>query len=118
LREGAGVEEGWEIKAVAVDGDDKYLRKGLSMRLLACLEERLVARTRKEDPTKTELTLWILLAECINGVYWRKKGYREVRRTTCGDGAWGCLTSFEMVVLRRDVSIGSRDRTGGDLVQP
>jgi hypothetical protein len=117
LKEGAGTEDGWEIKAVAVDGGEKYLRKGLSMRLMAALEEKLVQRTREEEPAREELTLWILMAECINGVYWRKRGYREVRRATYGDGVWGCLTSFEMVVLRRDVPVRAAERAEGGLVQ-
>ena len=117
-REGAGAEDGWEVKAVAVDGGPKYLRKGLSVQLLGALEEWLVVRMREQDPTRKELVLWLLIAECINGVYWRKKGYREVRRAVCGDGAWGCLTSFEMVVLRRDVPVGTGERRAGRLVQP
>jgi hypothetical protein len=117
LKEGAGVEEGWEVKAVAVDGDAKYLRKGLFIRLSAALEERLMKQSLLEDAKRTRLTLWILLAECINGVYWRKRGYHEVRRAVCGEGTWGCLTCFEMVVLKKDVEIRSRDDIGG-LVQP
>jgi hypothetical protein len=117
LKEGAGTEDGWEIKAIAVDGGEKYLRKGLSMRLLAALEEKLVQRTREEEPTREELTLWILMAECINGVYWRKRGYREVRRATCDEGVWGCTASFEMVVLRRDVPVRAADRAERCLVQ-
>ncbi|KAF2623797.1 hypothetical protein BU25DRAFT_413971 [Macroventuria anomochaeta] len=32
-KEGAGIEEGWEIKAVAVDGDARYLGRGLAVQL-------------------------------------------------------------------------------------
>jgi hypothetical protein len=102
-KEGAGKEEGWEIKAIAVNGNEKYLRKGLAVQVLTMLENDLIAKSRKNSPQSSSLTLWILAADCINGAYWRRRGYREVRRTTEGAGTWGCKTSFDMVVLRKDV---------------
>jgi hypothetical protein len=114
-KEGAG-EEGWEIKALAVDGDLRYLHKGLAVQVMTSLENRLIEQAKRQlqknssNGTKSEktdkrgcLTLWILAAECINGAYWRKRGYREVRRTTEGVGVWDCKTSFELVVFRRDI---------------
>jgi hypothetical protein len=115
-REGAGKEEGWEIKAVAVNGDATYLRKGLAVQVMASLENHLIEKTKAQlkaslprgaAPQESEqvesLILWILAAECINGAYWRKRGYHEVRRTTEGQGTWGCKTSFDIVVFRKDV---------------
>jgi ribosomal protein S18 acetylase RimI-like enzyme len=104
-KEGAGVEEGWEIKAVAVDGDAKYLRRGLASQLYNSLEQHLVFIEKYRPARSERLTLWILAAECINGVYWRKRGYSEVRKETCQAPIWGCETSFEMIVLRKDVSL-------------
>lgn len=118
-KEGAGIEEGWEIKAVAVHGDAQYLRRGLAQRLYASLEQCVIKEERnrilatmdrefEEKFSNRTVTLWIIAAECINGPYWRRRGYQEVRKKTYGPGTWGCLTwgclmSFEMVVLRRDV---------------
>ena len=108
-KEGAGTEKGWEIKAVAVDGDAKYLRRGLAIRLYDFLEKFIVEmekkrlREEKGAAGAGTVTLWILSTACINGAYWMKRGYKEVRRETCGPGTWGCLTSFDMVVLKRDV---------------
>jgi hypothetical protein len=112
-REGAGTESGWEIKAVCVDGDEKYLRQGLTIKLLASLEEHLVQRAKAQDQLvdanattgrdgKT-LTLWILAAECLNGVYWRKRKFVEVRRSWGTDGAWGSKVDFEIVVFKKEV---------------
>lgn len=58
---------------------------------------------KEHGDNKGKVTLWILAAECINGVYWRKRGFREVRRRTEGPGVWGCKTEFEMVVLKKEV---------------
>ena len=108
-KEGAGTEPGWEIKAVCVDGDEKFIRRGLAVQLLTSLESHLIDKARaqlQEDGTtedRGQLALWILAAECSNGAYWRGKGYREVRRKTEGKGVWSCKTSFEMVVLRKDL---------------
>ncbi|KAJ8116153.1 hypothetical protein OPT61_g2361 [Boeremia exigua] len=109
--EGAGDEEGWEIKAVAVDEDARYLRRGLAVQLYAFLEQCLVLKAKELGVSTTgqrfgqtdRLTIWILAAECINGAYWRRKGYEVVRREAVEAPTWGVLTGFEMVVLRKDV---------------
>lgn len=117
-KEGAGTEEGWEIKVVCVDGDARYLGKGLPVQLLASLEGYLIEKTKKNllDSTSMDtaiktkestgvLSLWILAAECVAGPYWRKRGYQELRRKVYGEGVWACRTSFEMVVLRKEVQL-------------
>lgn len=121
-----GDEEGWEIKAVCVDGDAKYLHTGLAGQLLAFLEKFLIEKTRREwiegkvtgkehDGTdgrrKGVLTQWIIAAECLNGVYWGKRGFKEIRRVTQGEGIWGCKTSFEMLVMKREVEFDVEVRT-------
>ncbi|KAF1848815.1 uncharacterized protein K460DRAFT_404082 [Cucurbitaria berberidis CBS 394.84] len=113
-KEGAETERGWEMKAVCVDGSAKYARRGLAVQLLQFLEQRLINIEQSklgfqkrvgenEERAQGNLNLWILAAECLNGDYWRKRGYQEVRRSTQGAGVWGCQTSFEIVVLRKDV---------------
>lgn len=121
-KEGAVTEKGWEFKAIVVDGDEKYLKKGLANQMCAALEQRVIeiertllkqpATERKMEPKGTlsadgkkgEFRLYLLVAECINGPYWRKRGYEEVRRKTFS-GEWNCkpTASFEMVVYKRDV---------------
>jgi hypothetical protein len=116
-REGADKEEGWEIKAVAVSGDLKYSHKGLAVQMMASLEGYLIKLSKlppQVSPSKElthgkNLTLWLLVAECINGVYWRKRGYSEIRRSREGLGTWGCKTSFDLVVYRRVVEVNVAD---------
>jgi GNAT superfamily N-acetyltransferase len=114
-KEGAGKETGFEIKAIAVEADERYLRKGLAVQLMAALEGRLIEEMREQlqrcpaedakekSGLKGSVVLWIMAAECIAGPYWRRRGYREIRRTTEGNGTWGCKTSFDLLVLRKDV---------------
>src|SRR5690242_9823608 len=66
-KEGAGVEEGWEIKAVAVHGDTQHLHKGLAVRLYTFLERYLIAKSKQLGHStigrrfneRDQLTLWI-----------------------------------------------------------
>ncbi|KAJ4983476.1 hypothetical protein SVAN01_11039 [Stagonosporopsis vannaccii] len=120
-KEGAGVEEGWEIKAVAVDGEEQYLHRGLAVQLYTFLERHVIIKSKQLGYSTTgrmfngrdQLTLWILAAECINGRYWRGKGYELVRKDTFEAPTWGVLTSFEMVVLRKDVTFDVLDSKPG-----
>jgi len=69
------------------------------------LEEHLIAQTRASGLSTTgrllaetdHLSFWILAAVCINGVYWRKKGYEVIRKDTYGPPTWGCQTEFQMI---------------------
>lgn len=120
MKEGKGVEEGWEIKTVCVSGEERYAGKGLAIKVMSVLEENVIrrelARTAASDAadhtvgdTKTSetgaFTFWVLLADCINGPYWKKRGYKEVRRSTVGEGTWGCKTAFDMVTSRKVVPL-------------
>ncbi|KAF2845296.1 hypothetical protein T440DRAFT_374227, partial [Plenodomus tracheiphilus IPT5] len=107
--EGRATESGFEIKIVCVDAHPRYLHKGLAVYLLGALERHLIeverARLRAEgvEDRGVQVQLWILAAECINGVYWRKRGYEKVRSKVEGAGVWSCKTSFEMGVFRKVV---------------
>ncbi|KAF1951547.1 hypothetical protein CC80DRAFT_480754 [Byssothecium circinans] len=115
-KEGAGTETGWEVKAVAVDEDEMYLGKGIAIKLLADIEKYLIDKERVVtkgisryaqenaalDVDRGILNLWLLVAEDLNGEYWRRRGYSEVRRKTCS-WIWGCHTSFDMLTMRKQV---------------
>lgn len=109
-REGASTETGWEIKTICVDADPCYLRKGLAIQVLRALESHLVDKARSSlradgmEVERGQMDLWVLAAECINGSYWRKRGYERVRSKIEGVGVWSCTASFEMTVFRKTVS--------------
>ncbi|KAL1610153.1 hypothetical protein SLS60_001818 [Paraconiothyrium brasiliense] len=109
-----GEEKGWEVKTVCVDKAPMYAKKGLAVELLGTLEEMVVEKEREklrslqpekgpqDNGTRPVISLWITCAECVNGNYWRKRGFKEIRRQTYY-GIWGCKTSFEMLDLKRDI---------------
>jgi hypothetical protein len=112
----------WEIKTVCVDWDDRYAKKGLAIRCIKGIEEYLVSRREMDvkvrgdvgrvggvdeapsDPDRCSLTLWVRTEECLNGAYWRRRGFVEVEKKTVV-GIWGCRTSFELATFRRDVRL-------------
>lgn len=125
LDTGVEQENGWEVKAIAVSGDPQYLGRGLAVQILSSMELYLRQSTKLSSPPKHGIstlddrgeapltkvrgdceplvTLWVQAAECINGPYWRRRGYKEVARKTMGQGVWSCKTWFEMLVMRKDI---------------
>jgi hypothetical protein len=124
MKEGKGTEEGWEIKTVCVSGEEMYARKGLAIKVMNVIQETVIrqelarrATSEIVGDTNTSatgaFTFWILLADCINGAYWKKRGFKEMRRSTVGEGTWGCTADFDMVTARKDVLVDAA--VGGNL---
>ncbi|PVH93045.1 hypothetical protein DM02DRAFT_604472 [Periconia macrospinosa] len=102
-KEGAATETGWEAKAVAVDEEERYLKKGIAIQLIADVKKYLIEKKKKvSGEGKGALTLWVLTGEELNGAYWRRRGFVEVRRKTWKKPTWDCLSEFDMVVLKRE----------------
>ncbi|EUC44836.1 hypothetical protein COCMIDRAFT_5880 [Bipolaris oryzae ATCC 44560] len=102
-REGSCTESGWEVKTVCVA--EGYVGRGLASRLVEFLGGYLCARRKLEEKEEGKVTLWLLVADDLNGAYWRRRGWEEVRRRREGKGVWGCKGEFDMVVLRREFPI-------------
>lgn len=101
-REGSTTEGGWEIKTVCVH--EGFVGRGLASQLVAFLGSHLCVRAKERGEEKEgKVTLWLLVADDLNGAYWRRRGWSEVRRRTEGPGVWGCKGEFDMVVLKREL---------------
>ncbi|XP_014557251.1 hypothetical protein COCVIDRAFT_15481 [Bipolaris victoriae FI3] len=105
-REGATTREGgWEIKTVCVH--ERFVGRGLASQLVGFLGDYYLCTTRAsgtvEEREQRKVTLWLLVADNLNGAYWRRRGWSEVRRRTEGPGVWGCKGEFDMVVLKREL---------------
>jgi GNAT superfamily N-acetyltransferase len=94
----AAEEQGWEIKGVATHA--AWLRKGLAGRCIAAIEKE-VARLEKES----KIRLWIHAVEEVNGEYWRRRGFTEVRRSKTAPGVFGATFGVELVVMVRDIDL-------------
>ena len=98
-------ETGWEIKAVTVKVGEA--KKGLASRAVKVMQEYLVKREReKMGPGEMgKLSLWIQTAECVNGEYWRRRGFRDDRVHEKPVGYWASRTGFRMLVLVKEVDV-------------
>lgn len=119
-------EDGWALKTVCVDPDEAYAKRGLAVRSVECLARYL---TQLRSPTeqakykgtagnhsergtvdkiegplmKRTVTFWLTTEECLNGEYWRRRGFTEVRRTSAS-GIWAIRegVSVDVVTMRKE----------------
>ncbi|KAF2751571.1 hypothetical protein M011DRAFT_483461 [Sporormia fimetaria CBS 119925] len=91
-------ESGWEIKAVCVDASPRYAKTGLAVRMTEFL-----TKWAREKSVNGKVEIWIITGEIMQGDYWRRRGFGEVRRAWAKPGVWGAHERFEMVVLRKVV---------------
>jgi len=93
-------EIGWEIKAVVTK--EGWNKMGLAGRCVEMLTKEIA---RREYDVKVRL--WIHMVDEVNGEYWRRRGYKEVRRSqvAAGTGNWGSRFGFQLVVMVKDVDI-------------
>ncbi|KAF2792417.1 hypothetical protein K505DRAFT_246673 [Melanomma pulvis-pyrius CBS 109.77] len=101
-------ETGWEIKSVTVD--PRQAKKGLVSRCIGIVHEYLIAKDselRKENERTGDgkLRLWIQATEIVNGDYWRRRGYKDVRRIEMPIGYWSAKIPFTMVVLMKELDL-------------
>jgi hypothetical protein len=106
--EGIGKEEGgWEIKTVTVRV--RYMKQGLATRCIKVLQDHLIGKMREEVPNGNKeakkLKLWLQTAECVNGEYWRRRGWRDARGYEKPVGYWASKTGFRLLVMMKEVSL-------------
>ncbi|KAF2197619.1 hypothetical protein GQ43DRAFT_380583 [Delitschia confertaspora ATCC 74209] len=95
-------EEGYEIKTVtSAKAPVSYRKQGLASRCVAKLEEHLLSTVKAEGGGKKKVDLWIQTEEELNGEYWRRRGFVDVRRNHMPAGSWGAYREFVVVVLRK-----------------
>jgi GNAT superfamily N-acetyltransferase len=98
----AAGEKGWEVVTVTTRAD--WMRRGLAGQCIDALVEELIRRAR-EDGSDERLQVWVHVVECLNGAYWRKKGWAEVRTYEKPAGHWGSKFGYRLLVLRRDFEV-------------
>lgn len=48
---------------------------------------------------------WLQTVECVNGAFWKKKGWVEVCASEELPGRWGAKTRFRLLVLVREFGL-------------
>lgn len=105
--DGVGVEdeEGWEIKAVTTKSG--WGKMGLVTRCLNALTEGLAVQQRSltGEQGQVALNLWVHAVEEVNGDYWRRRGWVDVRGFDRPVGYWGSRFGFRLSVLLKEVDV-------------
>jgi GNAT superfamily N-acetyltransferase len=101
----AAGEDGWEILMVTTHVD--FMRRGLAGRCVDALIGDLVRQTRDDGKRNGQgkLQVWVHAVEDLNGAYWRKKGWVEVRSYTRPAGHWGSKNGYCLLVLLQEFNV-------------
>ena len=100
-----GKETGWEVKTVAVKMG--YMKQGLAGRCIAVLQKHILKQQRTDSVAETgkkTSRLWIQTAEDVNGAYWRRRGWLDVRSYEKPPGFWGSYYGFRLLILAKEIS--------------
>lgn len=105
-------ERGWEIKTVTVRRE--YMKQGLAGKCINALQEKLLKQS-KELSENGALHLWIQTAEDVNGDYWRRRGWNDVRAYEEPVGFWGSYLGFRLLILVKEIrNLDHKPRTSQD----
>lgn len=97
------IDAGWEIKAVTTKRG--WYKMGLVGRCIGAMSEELLRQAGGK------VKLWLHAVEEVNGEYWRRRGWKEVRRFTRPAGFWDSKKGFQLVVMVKEVSVQSANVT-------
>ncbi|KAF1945521.1 hypothetical protein EJ02DRAFT_431606 [Clathrospora elynae] len=100
-------EKGWEIKIVTTRVE--WMKGGLAGRCVDAIIDELV-RLEGEDGDRLgqKLKVWIHTVECVNGAFWKKRGWQDVRGYEKPVGDWGSKEGYRLLVLLKEVIIPSQ----------
>ncbi|CAO2649198.1 Nn.00g101470.m01.CDS01 [Neocucurbitaria sp. VM-36] len=110
--EGGGVgDEGWEIKIVTSGAG--WMRGGFAARCVDAIVKELQRQNResaefqhqRKVPNERKLQVWIQTVECVNGAYWKKKGWTDVRAYEKPVGHWGSKEGYRLLVLLQEFEL-------------
>ncbi|KAF2854698.1 hypothetical protein T440DRAFT_464843 [Plenodomus tracheiphilus IPT5] len=97
---------GWEIKIVTTK--EGWMGKGLAGKCVDALFAEVV-RLERVDLSRVDadrkLRFWIQTVECVNGAFWRRKGWKDVRGTDHEAGWFGSKEGYRLLVMTKKVDI-------------
>ena len=103
-------EEGWEIKTVTSGA--QWMGAGCAGRCIDAVVCEIRRQERKKrqnegcrEKEESTFNVWIQTAECVNGAYWNKKGWREVRGYEKPVGHWGSREGYRLAILLQQFDV-------------
>jgi GNAT superfamily N-acetyltransferase len=96
---------GWEILTVTTNVE--WMRRGLARRCVDALVEDLVKQRRSNEKrdSNAKLRVWVHTVEDLNGTYWKKQGWVEVRAYDRPVGEWGSKLGYRLLVLLQEFDV-------------
>lgn len=97
----------WELSAVAVKQDPKYLGRGLAMLAVKRLEDAVLQQCRlsSNGEENIKLTIWSrTIKECNNG-YWERRGFGHFSEVLYETGTFGSIKPFLFETLCKDIRL-------------
>lgn len=111
LEGGGQGDRGWEIKLVTSAAE--WMRGGLAGRCINAVVAELLTQGhaggtgRDEVECGQKLMVWVQTVECVNGEYWKKKGWKELRGYGMPVGHWGSKEGYRLLVMLQEFDFGS-----------
>jgi hypothetical protein len=104
LEGGGRGDKGWEIKIVTSGAG--WMRGGNAGRCVKAIIDELVEQEQKKDSTtERKIKVWVQTVACVNGAYWTKKGWKEVRSYDKPKGHWGSKLGYQLLVLLQEFEV-------------
>lgn len=91
----------WELSAVAVKWDPKYLKRGLAGICVKALEDDLIKRLQHVTSDEVKVTVWCRTAKDVNLNYWKKRGFEEVSEVLLPKGTYYSTRAFIFATLKK-----------------
>ncbi|KAI8935879.1 hypothetical protein NX059_007394 [Plenodomus lindquistii] len=92
------LDNGWEIKIVTTK--EEWMGRGLAGICVDALLEEIV---RVEGDAKQKPKFWVQAVECLNGAFWRKRGWSDVRGINHEAGRFGSKKGYRLLVLSKEI---------------
>lgn len=112
LEGGSQGDQGWEIKMVTSGAG--WMRGGFAARCVNAVVAELVEQERAGQKGRStvepgqKLMVWVQTVECVNGDYWKKKGWKEIRGYPKPAGHWGSKEGYRLLVLLQEFPLHSQ----------
>jgi hypothetical protein len=100
-----GGEDGWEL--IMVTTRVAWMRCGFAGRCIDALIAEIIGKACEDEKRidDAKVKIWAHAVEDLNGPYWRKKGWVDVRSYDKPAGHWGSKFGYRLLVLLKELEV-------------
>jgi hypothetical protein len=95
----------WELSAVAVKQDLKYLKRGFAKMTIKRLEDDILRRCRAatDGQKDIKLTIWVRTVKKVNNGYWARRGFMHFHEELFEAGTFQSTKPFVFETLSKEI---------------